>query len=127
MPPEVQLRIPQEDEIVVTVSNSVEFFCFAVGSPVPLFHWEKDGTLVETEGRIRVVHGHTTSTLQIQSIIYEDAGNYSCIASNIEGEDSALFLLSLLGEHFRTMQIRYSILICLDPTVYLHAISSMGT
>ena len=75
-----------------------EMFCLTEGSPAPVIRWERDGEVVVESERVTIVTSPVSSTLTIDPTAAGDGGNYSCVASNPAGEDSAFFSLSVFGE-----------------------------
>ncbi|RWS19746.1 Down syndrome cell adhesion molecule-like protein 1-like protein [Leptotrombidium deliense] len=60
------------------------------------FQWKKNGqTITQQSQRIKVDSTTVMSTLSIDSIIREDAANYSCIVRNAFGEDSQNVVLTV--------------------------------
>ncbi|XP_047380794.1 hemicentin-2 [Sciurus carolinensis] len=62
----------------------VRIGCSASGYPTPLISWSREGLALHGDGRI---HVDTQGTLIIQGLAPEDAGNYSCQATNEVGRD----------------------------------------
>ena len=89
--------------------STVRFSCAAYGLPLPTIHWTRDSLELETlsanDTRIEIWeesvdvgrHVFVRSHLQICSTVEGDSGNYSCKASTEEREDSAEFLVSVIG------------------------------
>ena len=68
--------------------DNVSLPCVAYGNPVPSVEWEKDGLPLQTNAAITInsstdsVQLTHTSCLLLASVGYEDAGSYTCTASN---------------------------------------------
>jgi hypothetical protein len=62
---------PQSDE--VNVGDNVSFSVTATGNPNPTFQWYFNGTIID---------GATNCTLKICNVTVDQAGDYSCVASN---------------------------------------------
>ena len=58
----------------------------AIGKPVPNLQWQKDGSDVKPDKRIKVVKKAGTSSLVIKKVESTDAGEYLCLAQNDAGE-----------------------------------------
>ncbi|GIY67332.1 hemicentin-1 [Caerostris darwini] len=71
--------------------------CFATSSQMPIaFQWEKDGRpITEKVRHAKVEDGSSHSVLAFHSVELSDHGNYSCIATNIEGSDKYTAELSV--------------------------------
>ena len=71
---------------VVKLSQSITLDCTADGYPVPTFSWQLNGA---------VVGGATQKTYALNNAKVEDAGNYSCLASNFRGEKKAFLVVNV--------------------------------
>ncbi|XP_044055859.1 hemicentin-1 isoform X2 [Siniperca chuatsi] len=72
------------EEVTVTLSSPTSLLCEAQSYPPALITWLKDGTPFESSRNIRVLPGGRT--LQILNAKEEDAGRYTCVATNEAGE-----------------------------------------
>ncbi|MED6274712.1 Hemicentin-1, partial [Characodon lateralis] len=72
------------EEITVTLSSPTSLVCEVQSYPPALITWLKDGTLFESTRNVRVLPGGRT--LQILNAKKEDAGRYTCVATNEAGE-----------------------------------------
>uniref|UniRef100_A0A8D2KTM3 Hemicentin 1 n=1 Tax=Varanus komodoensis TaxID=61221 RepID=A0A8D2KTM3_VARKO len=86
---------PEEEWINETISNPVTFTCDATGIPPPLITWLKNGKPLEHSASLEMHILSGGSKLQIARSQYLDNGNYSCIASNVEGKAVKFYLLSV--------------------------------
>ncbi|XP_060630493.2 hemicentin-1 isoform X1 [Anolis sagrei] len=76
-------------EVKIRVNNSLTLECEAHAIPVPGIRWYKDGQPIISDDHITIqASGHI---LQIKAAQISDTGRYSCIASNIAGEDELEF------------------------------------
>ena len=71
---------------VVKLSQSITLDCTADGYPVPTFSWQLNGA---------VVGGATQKTYALNNAKVEDAGNYSCQASNFRGKKKAFLVVKV--------------------------------
>ena len=71
---------------VVKLSQSITLDCTADGYPVPTFSWQLNGALVG---------GATQKTYALNNAKVEDAGNYSCQASNFRGNKKAFRVVNV--------------------------------
>ena len=71
---------------VVKLSRSITLDCTADGYPVPTFSWQFNGA---------VVGGATQKTYALNNAKVEDAGNYSCQASNFRGKKKAFQVVNV--------------------------------
>ncbi|XP_031715320.1 hemicentin-1 isoform X1 [Anarrhichthys ocellatus] len=72
------------EEVTVTLSNPTSLVCEVQSYPPALITWLKNGTPFESSRHIRVLPGGRT--LQIINAKEEDAGRYTCVATNEAGE-----------------------------------------
>ncbi|XP_034438633.1 hemicentin-1 isoform X1 [Hippoglossus hippoglossus] len=72
------------EEVTVTLSSPTSLVCEVQSYPAALITWLKDGTLFESSRNVRVLPGGRT--LQILNAKEEDAGRYTCVATNEAGE-----------------------------------------
>lgn len=83
VPPSFQVR-PQGTN--VTTGSSLILHCRASGSPYPSVTWQKDGHSIDTSHATLLSNG----SLYIASSAVQDAGRYSCRATNIAGSASVM-------------------------------------
>ncbi|XP_056379622.1 hemicentin-1 isoform X2 [Hyla sarda] len=69
--------------IRTNVHQSFEIICASNGIPLPKTTWLKDGRLLELN------EGQLDTTFKVKSAELSDAGLYTCIASNVIGQDDA--------------------------------------
>ncbi|XP_067846589.1 hemicentin-1 isoform X2 [Heptranchias perlo] len=83
VPPTIRSTGPSERAVVV--HKTVTLQCVANGIPNPTITWLKDGRPVNTaRGNIKLEYAGRM--LQIVNALLEDAGRYSCVATNAAGE-----------------------------------------
>ncbi|GAA6099393.1 hemicentin-1 isoform X2 [Tachysurus ichikawai] len=76
-------------EIKIKVNNTLTLECEAQAIPVPTLHWYKDGQILKGDGRITVTPNGRI--VQIKQAQVSDTGRYTCVATNIAGEDEKDF------------------------------------
>ena len=74
---------------IADVATSINLICTAVGHPPPTYQWYKDGDLLP---------GETRSYLYITDPSPEKRGNYTCVASNSQGNSSQQTNVDIPGE-----------------------------
>ena len=84
----------------------VEMFCRPTGTPAPEIQWERDGEVLVESERITIIPSEVSSTLYINETAAGDGGTYSCVASNVAGEISSFFFLSVIGEQSTVLIIQ---------------------
>ncbi|XP_029988074.1 hemicentin-1 [Sphaeramia orbicularis] len=72
------------EEVTVTLSSPTSLVCEVQSYPPALITWLKDGSPFESSRNIRILPGGRT--LQILNAKEEDAGRYTCVATNEAGE-----------------------------------------
>ena len=70
---------------VVKLLQSITLNCAADGYPVPTLSWQFNGAVV----------GGATGTYALNNAKVEDAGNYSCLASNFRGNKTAFRVVNV--------------------------------
>ena len=86
------INFPSETQIVLSwKGNLTRLECVAVGYPAPVYSWHRAGNKDEELGN--------ASVLTITPLADSDFTNYTCIAKNIIGQDSAMFLLKPISEY----------------------------
>lgn len=99
-PPFIYDHNPLSSQVLLSVLSPIEFTCRSTGDPNPLVHWEKDGELLENGGRVVITpdtYGESDSVLYISETKATDTGSYECVSSNLAGEDSELFEVTVSG------------------------------
>ncbi|XP_031431207.1 LOW QUALITY PROTEIN: hemicentin-1 [Clupea harengus] len=72
------------EEVTVTLSSPTSLVCEAQSYPPAIITWLKDGAPFQSGRNVRVLPGGRT--LQILRAQEEDAGRYTCVATNEAGE-----------------------------------------
>ena len=80
---------PELRDQSVTYNTSLQFKCSLSGFPTPEILWTKDG-----------VNLGNNNTLTINRVSYGDAGQYTCIANNIEGKNKSAFHITVTGKRW---------------------------
>ncbi|XP_012495412.1 PREDICTED: hemicentin-1-like, partial [Propithecus coquereli] len=86
---------PEKEVVVETVSNPVTLTCDATGIPPPTVAWLKNHKPIENSDSLEVHILSGGSKLQIARSQRSDSGNYTCIASNMEGKAQKNYILSI--------------------------------
>ncbi|XP_047609819.1 hemicentin-1 isoform X2 [Phacochoerus africanus] len=86
---------PEKEVIVETLSNPVTLTCDATGIPPPTISWLKNHKPIENSDSLEVHILSGGSKLQIARSQHSDSGNYTCIASNMEGKAQKTYILSI--------------------------------
>ncbi|XP_044123231.1 hemicentin-1 isoform X1 [Neovison vison] len=86
---------PENEGVVETISNPVTLTCDATGIPPPTIAWLKNHKPIENSDSLEVHILSGGSKLQIARSQHSDSGNYTCIASNMEGKAQKNYILSI--------------------------------
>ncbi|KAM4722858.1 hemicentin-1 [Rhinophrynus dorsalis] len=78
----------------VVVGKSLVLECEAIGHPLPLITWLKDGVPIETNNNIRILYNG--KKLEIRNTVESDHGQFICVATNIAGETEIKYNVSVL-------------------------------
>ncbi|NXX95340.1 HMCN1 protein, partial [Centropus bengalensis] len=87
IPPRINKLGLSPKEVKIKVNHSLTLECEAHGVPAAAISWYKDGQATED----RVIIQASGRTLQIRKAQVSDTGRYTCLASNIAGEDEVEF------------------------------------
>ena len=74
--------VDASEDMTVNYSSVLELFCLVQGSHTVEVVWTNNDGSVETGALLQVNDTFYRSTLTFQSVVVEDAGNYSCEARN---------------------------------------------
>lgn len=86
------------NEASVINGTFVQFFCFAFGIPEPELMWYKNGELTDLPvSSVPTAPNQIGEFLTLDNVGPDDGGEYSCVASNEGGTDSASIQLHILG------------------------------
>ncbi|XP_019490993.1 PREDICTED: hemicentin-1 [Hipposideros armiger] len=86
---------PEKEVVVETISNPVTLICDATGIPPPTITWLKNHKPIENSDSLEVHILSGGSKFQIARSQRSDSGNYTCIASNMEGKAQKNYILSI--------------------------------
>ena len=77
--PSAEQTVNADDSITITCTDGH-------GSPTPTFTWFHNDEVVQSGERVTIATNGGVSSLDIDPIQREDAGNYECLATNIAGQ-----------------------------------------
>lgn len=86
---------PLEPELYATYNGNTTIVCDPEAAPRPKFQWKKDGSIIGAGGHRRIL---PTGTLIISPTSRDDAGLYTCVATNTFGTDESRSRLIVLEE-----------------------------
>lgn len=88
--------LPGPRVMKVQVEHSIDLSCVAQGVPQPSVSWKKDNTaLVADRAHYSL---SPDGTLTVRQVALNDEGVYTCVASNVVGQDEADVQLQVQGE-----------------------------
>nr|XP_042899031.1 titin-like [Parasteatoda tepidariorum] len=78
----------------IALGDNTELFCSIKRGKLPIsFKWLHNGKEVTSKIKFKVTNTETSSHLSIGEIQASDIGNYSCVASNVFGQDTGIISL----------------------------------
>ncbi|MBN3277397.1 SDK1 protein, partial [Polyodon spathula] len=88
-------------DITVTDGTTAVFTCEVSGAPKPAIAWKKSNQILAS-GSVQIPRFTLLETggLQVRPVYLQDAGNYSCYASNSEGAVNATISLTVWNRTF---------------------------
>ena len=84
----------------VLTNTTVTLRCNAPGNPTPSHSWQKSES-----GKESLDLEHERPELTLLAVGMEDAGTYTCVASNKAGDDSASTTLVVAGKQLQLQQL----------------------
>ncbi|XP_072136707.1 neural cell adhesion molecule L1-like protein isoform X3 [Mobula birostris] len=84
---------PDDQRYIAIEGKTAYLYCKVFGSPSPTIRWLKEDMETEIEGPN--YFKHTNGTLEIKDVQREDAGFYTCWASNVLGNDTTTCMLEV--------------------------------
>lgn len=84
------------EELTVTLSSPTSLVCEVQSYPPAIITWLKEGTPFESSHNVRVLPGGRT--LQILNAKEEDAGRYTCVATNEAGDSLKNYEVKVYSE-----------------------------
>ncbi|XP_028301363.1 hemicentin-1 isoform X2 [Gouania willdenowi] len=76
-------------EVKIKVNSTLTLECVAQAFPAPTLQWYKDGQVLHTDEHVSVTSNGRV--VQIRHAQVSDTGRYTCVASNVAGEDEKDF------------------------------------
>ncbi|XP_022653211.1 myosin-binding protein C, cardiac-type-like [Varroa destructor] len=82
---------------LTTVGSSTYFACSALQGKNVQFSWTKNGLLLkpDADSRIEIMNTRKVSTLSIDDVLWDDRGEYTCVANNDGTEDRTSAVLTV--------------------------------
>uniref|UniRef100_A0A8C1GXQ8 Ig-like domain-containing protein n=1 Tax=Cyprinus carpio TaxID=7962 RepID=A0A8C1GXQ8_CYPCA len=84
------------------IGSPAKFECEIEETPNVTFKWFKSGSEIRQSDKFRVISRQSTSSLELLNPTKDDAGEYSCRASNKHGSDTCSAKLNFTGEYHGT-------------------------
>uniref|UniRef100_A0A670IF80 Hemicentin 1 n=1 Tax=Podarcis muralis TaxID=64176 RepID=A0A670IF80_PODMU len=99
VPPSIAGDLTVPENISVVEKNPVTLICEASGIPHPSITWLKYGQPVSLSSSVRILSGGRM--LRLMQVNMKDAGRYTCVVTNVAGEERKNYELSVLGEYLQ--------------------------
>ncbi|XP_056395554.1 LOW QUALITY PROTEIN: hemicentin-2 [Hyla sarda] len=80
-------------EVKTKANSTLTLQCESQAVPKPTVHWYKDGQLLDSYGTMQILGDGRV--LQIQPVRVSDSGRYTCVATNVAGEDEREFQVNV--------------------------------
>ena len=71
----------------ISERENLTLVCNATGNPAPTLSWTRDGSPVDTSGRISI--SDDKKQLTITNVSRTDSGEYRCVANNSLGNETS--------------------------------------
>lgn len=83
--------------------TNIVFYCEAIGLPTPVITWfyNEDINITQNANNYGYYYDYLYSVLIVRYITLQDAGLYTCIASNVHGTVNATTTLQVQGNTIR--------------------------
>ena len=85
---------------MVPEGDVYQAYCHITANPAFTLTWYHDGLLVDASARHAIMTSLTMSSLVITDVVLDDAGTYTCTASNIPGQASASNILDVMSMYY---------------------------
>ena len=85
----------------IKLGGNVSFVVVVSGEPDPDVMWKKDGKHITKSSRINFLNDHDTYSVILNDITDKDAGIYSVVASNTNGEIQSDASLDVYGNSLK--------------------------
>ncbi|CAH2311914.1 hemicentin-1 isoform X2 [Pelobates cultripes] len=87
---------PMASQISVLMHKSTSLQCVASGVPVPIITWLKDGVPFNAaKDNIKMESSGRAHSIKFEKTLLEDAGKYTCVATNAAGETEQSMWLNI--------------------------------
>lgn len=90
--------------VVVTEGNAAVLTCTAIGDPIPIQTWSRNGNRLTSGARYQISGSGSVLTVQ-QVTESQDEGVFTCHASNEAGNDTTAITLSVQGRCYTAGKI----------------------
>ena len=97
---------------VINETYPAVFTCHATGEPVPDINWYFNGVMINVSDTNKYMIMSTSintttieNTLTVYNVTSSDVGTYTCIASNIIGDDQSFGILTVNGKQLSDVNI----------------------
>ncbi|CAG7821016.1 unnamed protein product, partial [Allacma fusca] len=84
-PPRFEMPLPPSTTLIEGTVNH-QLSCLVKGNPLPTVEWFKDDVNIDTSSEFIITFNNGLCILKFDEVILEDAGNYSCKATNKAGD-----------------------------------------
>ncbi|XP_069465362.1 hemicentin-2 isoform X1 [Ambystoma mexicanum] len=97
VPPQIQMEDSTDafavKEVKTRINTSLSLQCDSWAVPAPTITWYKDGQLLESKDHLQILSDGRV--LRLQPTKMSDSGHYTCIATNVAGQDEKDFNVNI--------------------------------
>ncbi len=97
-PPAKPLIISQTTAMTEHLGSTTTIFCHVTSKSGVNFTWHFNGNVLQPGERLVVDTERLISSVQIENMTYAEAGNYTCMATNIAGTAAHTTAVTILGK-----------------------------
>lgn len=102
------------------LGSVTKIHCKAQGTPSPTVHWISEGAKADLPEAVEDING----TLVFRTVTTDHRGNYTCVASNAQGEISATVAVSVVVAPKFEIAPQGSIQVVEMGTVFIHCVAT---
>lgn len=86
-------------DVSVKEGNNYEFYCKAVGNPLPVVQWFKNETCIDSFSQYEITYNNGDARLLVKGVKGSDKATYVCTAVNSLGAQSTSAELNIEGNN----------------------------
>lgn len=91
-------QFPIGFQVRIKAGQNFNFDVKVTGEPAPTTKWTLNRSEVKTGERTKVIHSDYNTKLSVRMATRSDTGKYTVSAENVNGQDSADVMVTVIGE-----------------------------